>query len=201
MIIMLISLWLGAARADEGIGLFRNTHYYVALESIYASDERTDDILTMSDEVLARVSARFRKAMDIEGTGRLIDGRVLNFAGRKDGRTRYHLTRHPFGRGAGNCPLVPFHTVAVDPERVPLGSIVKIDETEGMKLPDGTVHDGIWRAEDTGGAIKKDRIDLFVGDGDQGAVLRAHGIANLMPLTLRLVAPAEKENCSHRPAE
>lgn len=42
-------------------------------------------------------------------------------------------------------------TIAVDPERIPLGSIVKIDGQE-------------YVAEDTGGAIKGNRIDIFVAD-------------------------------------
>lgn len=41
-------------------------------------------------------------------------------------------------------------TIAVDPKIIPLGSRVKIG-------------DKIYIAEDTGGAIKGKRIDLFVG--------------------------------------
>lgn len=43
-------------------------------------------------------------------------------------------------------------TIAVDPKTIPLGSIVYI---EGM---------GWYKAEDTGGAIKGNRIDIFMGD-------------------------------------
>lgn len=42
-------------------------------------------------------------------------------------------------------------TIAVDPDRIPLGSVVKIDGQE-------------YIAEDTGGAIKGNRIDIFVAD-------------------------------------
>lgn len=43
-------------------------------------------------------------------------------------------------------------TIAVDPKTIPLGSIVYI---EGM---------GWYKAEDTGGAIKGKKIDIFMGD-------------------------------------
>lgn len=43
-------------------------------------------------------------------------------------------------------------TIAVDPKTIPLGSIVYI---EGM---------GWYKAEDKGGAIKGNRIDIFMGD-------------------------------------
>lgn len=42
-------------------------------------------------------------------------------------------------------------TIAVDPDRIPLGSAVKIDGQE-------------YIAEDTGGAIKGNRVDIFVAD-------------------------------------
>lgn len=177
------------------LGRFRNTHYYVAQQLDYALEPADQPLLGMEDETLVRVSDAYKRAVDIEGTGKLIDGRVLNFAGVKQGSVRYHFSRHPYGHGVGNCPLIPFHTLAVDPSEIALGSVVQIDETLGMALPDGTLHDGLWRAEDVGGAIKKDRIDLFVGAGNQGAWLSRAGITHLRPLTVRLVSPPEPGGC------
>lgn len=45
-------------------------------------------------------------------------------------------------------------TIAVDPDKIPLGSVVKIDGQE-------------YVAEDTGGAIKGNRVDIFVADHDE----------------------------------
>ena len=56
-------------------------------------------------------------------------------------------------------------TVAVDPKVIPRHSVLFIKETVGLKLPDGTIHDGYWYASDVGGAIKGARIDLFTGAG------------------------------------
>jgi 3D (Asp-Asp-Asp) domain-containing protein len=199
----------GTLRADETdtthdsgyLGKFRNTYYYVSLESDYPNAAVDSRILTLSGEVLARVSSVFKKALDIEGSGKLKDDRVVNFAGRKNGEHRYRMSRYPFGEGAGNCELIPFHTIAVDPKRIPLGSLVQIDETVGMVLPDGSIHDGLWRAEDVGSAIKKDRIDLFIGTRAQAYVLQQHGITHLEALTIRTVTPPDSSSCVHQHVE
>lgn len=189
----------GAESAHQGqprtIGKFRNTHYYVVLESLYLDKPVNTRLYGMHGEIIARVSTEFKRAVDIEGSGKLRDGRVVNFAGRINGEIRWHVTRHPYGHGVGNCALVPFHTVAVDGKRIPLGSVIEIEETKGMVLPDGSIHDGIWRAEDVGSAIQNDRIDLFVGEGDQKDLLAAHGITYLKPLTVRLVSPKPAKSC------
>ena len=176
-------------------GTFRDTYYYSVLEHLYASEPKVVDLLDMNDRVVATVSEKFNAALSIEGTGKLMDGRVINFQGRKNGTTRWQPTIHPYGRGIGNCALVPFRTIAVDPTRIALGSVIYIDETVGMKLPDGTIHDGIWRAEDIGSAIQHDRVDIFVGDGNQGSYLDAQGIGNLQSLTYRILAAPTPNSC------
>jgi 3D (Asp-Asp-Asp) domain-containing protein len=182
------------------IGKFRNTYYYSVPESMYPNATVDNVIKDMDDTVLAKVSTAFKKDLDIEGSGRLNDGRIVNFAGIKNKEIRYHVTIHPYGRGVGNCALSPFHTIAVDPTKIALGSVVFIDETLGMKLPDGTLHDGFWKAEDIGGAIKKDRVDLFVGEGDQGSYLEHVGIVTLKALTVRLVTAPPADSCiNHDP--
>jgi 3D (Asp-Asp-Asp) domain-containing protein len=193
-VIMMLFAHAVSAQTVQGLKL-RNTHYYVVLESQYLAQPKTAQILDLQGGVIAEVSAAFKRAVEIEGTGRLADGRIINFAGRVNKETRYLVTDAPFGLGVGRCQLRPFRTVAVDSSVVALGSVVMIDETVGMRLPDGTVHDGLWRTDDIGSAIKRDRIDLFVGDGDRGDVLRAHGITHLMPLTITVVEQPGDDSC------
>lgn len=196
--LLVSSIGARAGESEPALGRFRNTYYYVVLESLYDPLPRVVPLLDLRDQVVATVSAEFKRAISIEGTGRLVDGRVINYAGKKDGTVRWHETRHPYGHGVGDCPLVPFRTVAVDRTRIPLGTTVRIDETVGMVLPDGTNHDGVWVADDVGSAIQGDRIDLFVGDGDRGDVLLGGGITHLRPLTVRLLAPPPANHCSDR---
>ena len=75
---------------------------------------------------------------------------------------------HAGAKGVGNldalgCKVVAMRTAAVDRKTIPKGSILFIKETVGLKMPDGSTHDGYWYASDTGGAIKGKRIDLFTG--------------------------------------
>ena len=75
---------------------------------------------------------------------------------------------HAGAKGVGaidslGCRVVAMRTAAVDKRLIPKGSILYIKETVGMRMPDGSTHDGYWYASDTGGAIKGQRIDLFTG--------------------------------------
>lgn len=80
--------------------------------------------------------------------------------------TLYHTGVRGVGyRDSLGCRLAPMRTVAVDPKVFPRHSILFIKETVGLKLPDGSIHDGYWYASDVGGAIKGARIDLFTGAG------------------------------------
>ena len=72
--------------------------------------------------------------------------------------------------GALNVPVTPHGTVAADPNYLPLGAPVflKLDRREA---------DGIWVAQDTGGAIKgPNRFDTFWGAGPE-AVSIAGGMS------------------------
>jgi membrane-bound lytic murein transglycosylase A len=67
--------------------------------------------------------------------------------------------------GALNVPVTPHATVAADPNYVPLGAPVflKLDRAEA---------DGIWVAQDTGGAIKgPNRFDTFWGAGPEAVAI------------------------------
>ena len=92
---------------------------------------------------------------------------------------------HAGARGVGNldslgCKVVAMRTAAVDKNLIPKGSVLFIKETVGLKMPDGTRHDGYWYASDTGGAIKGKRIDLFTGfSASSMNPLRALNLASL----------------------
>ena len=65
--------------------------------------------------------------------------------------------------GALGLPVTPRGTVAADPRFVPLGAPVLLDL-------DRDEADGLWIAQDTGGAIKgSNRFDTFWGAGEEAA--------------------------------
>jgi 3D (Asp-Asp-Asp) domain-containing protein len=92
---------------------------------------------------------------------------------------------HAGARGVGaldalGCKVVAMRTVAVDKALIPKRSVLFIKETVGLKMPDGSAHDGYWYASDVGGAIKGERIDLFTGAGARSmGAARALNLASL----------------------
>jgi 3D (Asp-Asp-Asp) domain-containing protein len=87
--------------------------------------------------------------------------------------TLYHAGAKGVGAlDALGCKVVAMRTVAVDKNLIPKRSVLFIKETVGLKMPDGSVHDGYWYASDAGSAIKGPRIDLYTGKnaGSMGPV-------------------------------
>lgn len=179
------------------LGLYRNTYYYAIQEDDYAGQPKDTQVKSASGKVLVMVSAKYFKDLTMEGTGKLTDGRVLNWAGRVNGEGRFRFSVNPDGDGVGACALVPFKSIAIDPAKIKLGSTVKIKESIGMKLPNGEIHDGIWHAVDIGGAIKNDRVDLFIGAKRNSPFLSKAGITHLKPLDIQVVeTPGDETNCA-----
>jgi len=73
--------------------------------------------------------------------------------------------------GALNVPVTPHTTVAADPNYVPLGAPIYLGNADRPEV------DGLWIAQDTGGAIKgPNRFDTFWGAG-LDAVATAGGMS------------------------
>lgn len=67
------------------------------------------------------------------------------------------------GITATGVHVTPYYTVAVDPGVIPLGSDVMVD------YGDGVIH--YYKAEDTGGGVKGNHIDLCVTEHDEALEL------------------------------
>jgi 3D (Asp-Asp-Asp) domain-containing protein len=160
------------------------TYYWLATEKDYESGEpgvaypisgyagripegHYSEIYTADGYFFAHVRERFAYALRVEGSGMLSDDRVVNYNSKcnyGDGTCYETLdaAQFPFGRGNGVRPLVPFKSVAVDKRVVAIGEPLYIPEFDGLPLPDGSIHDGCVRADDTGGHIKNQHVDFFV---------------------------------------
>lgn len=82
-------------------------------------------------------------------------------------RARFMAVSHPLGCGVRNLPLMPFRTIAVDPDVIPLESVVFVPELRGRAFrfnDQDFIHDGYLFAGDRGGAIKGKHIDVFMVD-------------------------------------
>ncbi len=123
-----------------------------------------------SCEQIAEVTREFAGQLEMQGTGKLKDGRVLNIWGTcRCGRSPcFKVTSATWGTAGTGRALQPFRTVAVDPRVIKLGTLLYVPVLEGRTMPGrapwgGFVHDGCVVADDVGGAIKGKQLDLFVG--------------------------------------
>ena len=68
--------------------------------------------------------------------------------------------------GALNVAVTPHATVATDPNYVPLGAPIYLHKADRQEV------DGLWVAQDTGGAIKgPNRFDTFWGAGPEAVAI------------------------------
>lgn len=170
------------------IGDLKPTFYWVALET----DDglaKVNDLLDVNGNVLAKVGSKFYAGIRMEGTGRTLDGRIINFHVRVGGDIRWRVCppSAPYGYGLEDYVLKPFRSVAVDPKVVPIPSRVYIPQAKGTVLPDGSIHDGYFEAVDIGDAIQDQRIDVFTAMGDQSTVFERHGLSNMKATAVYLV--------------
>lgn len=163
----------------------RSSLYYVALERDYPTG-RDGLFRDAAGRVLYRASHEYLAAAAIEGSAKTASGAILVFdpANPRDG---WRWSRTPYGLDALGCPLMPYRTVAVPP-RIPLGTVLYIPETVGLRTADGARHDGVWYATDRGVGIDGDRIDLFMRQGRASmATGEAFGLEYLRPLHVRIL--------------
>lgn len=165
------------------IGNLYPTFYNIADESFHPGPKTVPLYEAVTGKLIANVSKSFHEDLDIEGTGRLLDGRILNVANYVNGVWDYKvLSGDAYGLGILGHNLHPYRSVAVDfvhlckqagydfcslpvveVRKRLIGALMYIPRLRGIPLNNGSVHDGFVCAQDIGGAIQFDRIDLFVG--------------------------------------
>lgn len=124
----------------------------------------------MEGSVSIRMHDGVTKTFNYSGVGNMQTDCTKYFRGRHraTGRVKFKEVESAWGMGVKNYSLIPYRTIAVDPNVIPYGSVVFIEDAVGKEitLSDGTTftHDGYFFAGDTGGAIKNKHIDVFTGN-------------------------------------
>jgi len=158
------------------IGDFRFTMYYVAVEDARPGTDLLSgapDTMTLYSkkgcQPLATVERGFGRNLDLQGTGKLRDGRVVNTSGvcRCPHSPCYVEIKAAWAMGPRGR-LTPFRAVAIDTRIVKLGTLLYVQELDGLRMPGkspwgGFVHDGCVVAADRGGGIRGRELDFFVG--------------------------------------
>ena len=154
------------------IANFELTFYWVAFESAYGGAKNTGIYKASGCQKILTVSSSFASALKLEGTGKLEDGRLVNYH-KSCGCSSYGCSvvadeDYPWGIGVQNRPLFPNRSIAVAKDVISYGSWVYAPELDGLEIPAGPwggayTHDGCLRADDTGSAINGSHIDYFSG--------------------------------------
>jgi len=113
----------------------------------------------------------------LEGTGQAADGSFIHYNGKKKGASCYEIVSCSI-TASGACAQTGT-TIAVDPDVMVLGSTVNITGV------------GVRTAQDTGGKINGEHIDVYVGAGK--AAINGFALSNTNQ-TVRLIGgPASCE--------
>lgn len=189
------------AHEQKKLGEFVVTYYWIIDEaSLRYPRHKNTVLLDRHGKVIARTSRQFRRDLVMEGSGllRRSERRSVTYDRIVNGTHRFRVTDAEFGNGIGTCRLEPYRTAAVDPRIIKLGSKLFIPELKGTKLPDGTIHDGIFMAHDKG-AFRGRTIDIFtkVGSGATRPFIRK-GYRSRSRVTVYVVAEPERRGCHAR---
>ncbi len=158
------------------LGTFRNTYYDFPNEAEYGGDAVS--LRGPNCEVIAMVPKGFHDAVCVQGSGRLSSGVTVSF-NRRDcscadicPRTEQRICfdalrveQYPWGRGATGNPITPLVTVAVDSSVIPMNTAVYIPEYDGLPRDTSqtSFHDGCFIAQDRGGKVQGNHVDIFTG--------------------------------------
>lgn len=166
--------------------LAANPTFYITLNGdlnkyqICAESEKVN-LLDEDGTVLKRICKDFVNKIKGEGVGVFTSNAkekiTVNYDGLEETSDGYVVTRHKSDYGGAsyaNSYLLPERSLAIyqkkvggDAEILKYGNVYYIPEVKekGCKLPDGTTHDGLFIAQDTGADFRDDptRIDMFVG--------------------------------------
>jgi len=141
------------------------TYYWTVTPDLADLSTQPVPIYNNNEQKIADIPVDLAEMLALEGSGVLPDGRLVNVVdGRDWPNTRFVVLDRevfPYGLDARGKALLPFKTIAVDATRIQVGSIVFIIQLKGVRMPDGTVHNGCVTAGDIGGGIKGAHIDFF----------------------------------------
>jgi hypothetical protein len=169
----------GAGATGEFVASVSFIYWSFQVEADYPGPD--DTVLTsQSCSPLANVPADFAANLCIEGSGRLVEGSVVNFDGTctcgyqclRTGTTVCFVlldpAQFPWGVGSASTPIVPLRSLTVDESLITHGTVLYTPAWDGVSIPaqggvGGFVHDGCFRADDAGYGITGNLVALAAG--------------------------------------
>ncbi|GAA5797900.1 hypothetical protein HPULCUR_003296 [Helicostylum pulchrum] len=129
-------------------------------KKITLNGSKTKSLKTDEGKVIAKVSKNTYEKFQMEGTGLLKSGVMVNLDSGYDRFMKLDRKKSPYGLGSNSNGLVPWVSVAAND--IKKGTTLYIKELNGLKLPDGKVHNGCVRVDDEGWSLNGCQIDFFV---------------------------------------
>ncbi|MDG0814849.1 3D domain-containing protein [Bdellovibrio svalbardensis] len=154
-------------------GVIKPTVYYFP---VFNEDKKLcdkDEVRTLhgtSGEKIINVCPSTLNSCGLQGSCAVIQKgvrRSFNISDRIRGQDRYFEmtnTECRYGYGVRSACLDPFYTVAADLDIYKPGDVIYVPAAVGLKLPDGTTHNGYFIVRDQGRGINgKGRFDFYSG--------------------------------------
>lgn len=130
-------------------------------EIVTLNGKKTKKLKTVKGKTIAKVSKTTYEKFQMEGTGLLKNGIMVNLDEGEDTFLKVDRKKAPYGLGGDNDnALVPWVSVASND--VKIGTKLYIKELDGLRLPDGKKHNGCVRVDDEGWSFGGCQLDFFV---------------------------------------
>jgi hypothetical protein len=158
-------------RAPSCLSNAKFTQYWIPKEgeedmsnnggSVTLSGSKTKSLVTSDGATIALVSDETYDKFQMEGTGLLSSGVMVNLGSSKDTFVKLDRSSSPYGLGSeSHISLEPWVSVASND--LDLGTTLYIKELDGVSLPHGKTHNGCVRVDDVGWGLDSCQIDFFV---------------------------------------
>lgn len=122
---------------------------------------KTKTLKTKKGKKIAKVSKTTYEKFQMEGTGLLENGVMVNLDSGKNTFLEVNRKKAPYGLGSDDDnALEPWVSVASNDLKI--GTTLYIKELDGKKLPDGKKHNGCVRVDDKGWSFDGCQLDFYV---------------------------------------
>ncbi|KAI8877084.1 hypothetical protein K501DRAFT_260956 [Backusella circina FSU 941] len=130
-------------------------------EEVSLTGKKKKKLKTSDGDTIAKVSTTTYEKFQMEGTGLLESGVMVNLGESEDTFVELDRSETPYGLGSDEgVSLEPWVSVASNDLEV--GTKLYIEALDGLTLPDGKKHNGCVRVDDRGWSLDGCQIDFFV---------------------------------------
>ncbi|CEP07686.1 hypothetical protein [Parasitella parasitica] len=130
-------------------------------KTVTLSGSKSKTLKSDSGSTIAKVAENTFDKFQMEGTGLLKNGVMVNLGDSDKTFQKVDRSKAPYGLGSDdNIHLTPWVSVAANDLKV--GTRLYVKELDGVKLPDGKTHNGCVRVDDEGWSFNGCQLDFFV---------------------------------------